>query len=841
MKRISSSSVASHSVRRRVLAATAVVLVGLFVGYGCKPSETPASKEPAAQEDAKKEKEEMPAGAETPAAAKEDAPKGKPQTAMDVLNRMVEAYRNASSYVDAGSVRLTGKIAGKDIEQTMDFSVAMERPDKIRIQSYLGIAVCNGKNLYGGVQSLPDQVLVKSAPGQLTPETIFSDRFLTNALCNGIAGAPPQVMLLLGKDPLKGILADAETPELGEPNQIEGRDCYLVNVKRSDGTAVFWIDQETFALLRVVLPTDEFRQAIGQDKPVENLSLVEEFTGAAINGKVDLKAFEFPIPEGVEEVDVFLPPTPAQLLSKKSPPFQFTMLDGKPVTSESLKGKVVVLDFWATWCKPCEKSLPNVDVVYQKYKDNDQVAFFAVSVDYPDVSGEEVDKVAKEWKLTIPVLRDTDGSAAIFRFTGIPTMVIIGKDGIIQDCESGGNPKLAEVLPEKIDKLLAGENIYEAPLQEYREQIKRYREAMEKEAATQHEGGEPPAMEEQKLPETKIAPKSEPAALKLSPLWKCDQLKCPGNMLVLQDGKEPPRLLVVDSFKSLVEVGADGKVIATHDVNMDEKAMEVVSNARVFAGKDGKRYVVVFASAQQRFHLFDEQWKQVMSYPADALAKPHSGIADVEFVDFDGKGSPQICVGYWGVVGVQGVSLAGNRLWSERSVSNVVHMAVTSADAQGKRSLICTNHTGSLALLNGEGQRGDNIVVPDRAIQWIVTADLRGDGQLLWCGLSAAKIGEYSVLGISPKGEELWEYPLPPGIQQQPVEPIIAGKVKRDGPGQWLLPGPDGSIHIVAADGKPMDKFNYGAPLQGLATMDIGGQPALIVATATGIEAWKVE
>jgi hypothetical protein len=85
----------------------------------------------------------------------------------------------------------------------------------------------------------------------------------------------------------------------------------------------------------------------------------------------------------------------------------------------------------------------------------------------------------------------------------------------------------------------------------------------------------------------------------------------------------------------------------------------------------------------------------------------------------------------------------------------------------------------------------------------------------------------------------LWSYLLPAGIQPQPVEPIIAGKL--GGGGQWLLPGPDGSIHIVSADGKLLDKFNYGAALQGMATFEIGGRSVLVVSSPRGLEAWKVE
>ena len=58
---------------------------------------------------------------------------------------------------------------------------------------------------------------------------------------------------------------------------------------------------------------------------------------------------------------------------------------------------------------------------------------------------------------------------------------------------------------------------------------------------------------------------------------------------------------------------------------------------------------------------------------------------------------------------------------------------------------------------------------------------------------------------------------------------------------QWLLPGTDGSIHILGADGKLLDSFNYGAELAGLATAELDGNPLLIVSTQDGLEAWKVE
>ena len=78
----------------------------------------------------------------------------------------------------------------------------------------------------------------------------------------------------------------------------------------------------------------------------------------------------------------------------------------------------------------------------------------------------------------------------------------------MQDYEAGRNPELATVLPEKIEKLLAGENIYEAPLKRYQEELKEYEKFV---AASQEEDGA--KVEEQAIPQAKIA---EPANRELS-------------------------------------------------------------------------------------------------------------------------------------------------------------------------------------------------------------------------------------------------------------------------------------------------------------------------------------
>jgi hypothetical protein len=100
--------------------------------------------------------------------------------------------------------------------------------------------------------------------------------------------------------------------------------------------------------------------------------------------------------------------------------------------------------------------------------------------------------------------------------------------------------------------------------------------------------------------------------------------------------------------------------------------------------------------------------------------------------------------------------------------------------------------------------------------------------------------GNFTAVGLNPKGQVTWKYDLPFGMQQA-VEPIVVGRLLPGPARQWLLPASDGSIHVLAADGTPLDRFNYGAQVNGLATVEIGGKPVLLVSSPGSLEALGVE
>lgn len=152
------------------------------------------------------------------------------------------------------------------------------------------------------------------------------------------------------------------------------------------------------------------------------------------------------------------------MLDEEAPSFNLKDMEGKEVSLEALKGKTVILDFWATWCGPCIASFPGMQEVVTKYKDDDKVVLLFVDTFERGANREKmVEDFIKENTYTFHVVYDPiiEGSndfevASKYDITGIPTKVIIGPDGRMKFKSvgySGSNERLIKEIDIMIDIL----------------------------------------------------------------------------------------------------------------------------------------------------------------------------------------------------------------------------------------------------------------------------------------------------------------------------------------------------------------------------------------------------
>jgi hypothetical protein len=261
--------------------------------------------------------------------------------------------------------------------------------------------------------------------------------------------------------------------ELREPVKLDGVECDVVKIVRvldagGAGAPMELRFHETIAFARTdALPRriemrpelPEGNNAAAAGGPIAYYSAVK------VDPAFDASVFAMTPPEGYRKVEVAAPVKPAAATGSElavkvgdpAPDFKLMTLDGKEVTLASLKGKVVLLDFWATWCGPCKAAMPTIQKISEEYaakKDGgNSVAVFGVN------TWEQKPNAAKDYfakmKFTYGCLLKGDDLAQAYRMNAIPTLVVIGTDGKVVATEVGMSDPSGSSIRNAIERALA--------------------------------------------------------------------------------------------------------------------------------------------------------------------------------------------------------------------------------------------------------------------------------------------------------------------------------------------------------------------------------------------------
>lgn len=246
------------------------------------------------------------------------------------------------------------------------------------------------------------------------------------------------------------------------PNEtltVEGRqiDCYVLTLTRAAGSnkgnTQYWIDRERYLVLRESADST-YRNSFGS---VTKTTRLVNFTVAAINSPVADSIFSYTPPRSAVEIDRLdyealtrKRNAPVNWVGQTAPDFTLTDLDGKTVSLQSLRGNVVLLNFWATWCGPCVVEMPHLEKLHREFK-NKGVIILGID----DEGMEVAQDFLKQKGYTFNTLIDAEKQVSrLYRISAIPQSFFITKDGTIAASYRG--TRRENELRDGIEKALAG-------------------------------------------------------------------------------------------------------------------------------------------------------------------------------------------------------------------------------------------------------------------------------------------------------------------------------------------------------------------------------------------------
>lgn len=138
-------------------------------------------------------------------------------------------------------------------------------------------------------------------------------------------------------------------------------------------------------------------------------------------------------------------------IGQSVPPFALQTFDGEVINTTDYSGKVILVNFWASWCKPCEQEAAELEQAWRNYRPGGQVLF--LGVDYVDTEP-EARRYLERFNITYPNGPDLRNKiSGLFRITGVPETYIIGRDGKLKYVKKGVFTSINEIQ-NAVDKSL---------------------------------------------------------------------------------------------------------------------------------------------------------------------------------------------------------------------------------------------------------------------------------------------------------------------------------------------------------------------------------------------------
>jgi len=390
---------------------------------------------------------------------------------VEILKRAASVYSGIKSYRDETTVKVLMSAQGMEQNIENKYDLAIEQPNKLAMIMRKGVTgvtvVCDGQKLVTYLLN-PRMNMNKYVEEQAKPT--IKDIIMNTMLKGGIMGGGLIFLSIFRDDPAKTMFGNASRVDLAGEEKIDNvttkhlcvYDCsagvtMLVNIWVGADSLIrkFNIDMSALIAKQPGVPDgaklvfEELHSKVTVNRPISPDIFV--FTPPAGAEKATSSSTEPAGEEGTSQE-----PKTYSLIGKPAGSFKIENVNGTTFNMSDCKGRVVVMDFWATWCGPCKHEMPIIQKIYNEYNTRG-VVFIMVNA---HEAKEKVEKFIKDANYSIPVGLDADGVVGqAYLVEAYPTLFLIDKNGVIQRVHIGLIPDLEERLKEDMDALLADKRL----------------------------------------------------------------------------------------------------------------------------------------------------------------------------------------------------------------------------------------------------------------------------------------------------------------------------------------------------------------------------------------------